>query len=181
MPQRRSISSTIRCRGWSPSFCRRRLGVAAQPPQVTVSCPLGTRRGLSDRPRYPFGSLTFELVSYPTLAGRGGSVSRRDHNQAHRRRAHVAWAHNPKGTHKPIPSRSSGGSAREELLSEKLPPSHTPRRPLLPLFVLFVFLFLLCCEIYTYNLHSGVAKRLVLSYNRGAEQARRIPWISVKP
>ena len=45
----------------------------------------------------------------------------------------------------------------------------------------FAFLFLLYCEIYTYNLHSGVAKRLFLSYNRGAEQARRIPWISVKP
>ena len=38
------------------------------------------RRWLSDRPRHPFGPLTFELVSYPMLAGRGGSVSRRDHN-----------------------------------------------------------------------------------------------------
>ncbi len=35
--------------------------------------------------RSPFGNLrgvTYKLVSYPTLAGRGGSVSRRDHNQA---------------------------------------------------------------------------------------------------
>ena len=35
--------------------------------------------------RSPFGNLrgvTYRLVSYPTLAGRGGSVSRRDHNQA---------------------------------------------------------------------------------------------------
>ena len=82
--------------------------MAAQPPQVTVSCPLGTRRGLSDRPRYPFGSLTFELVSYPTLAGRGGSVSRRDHNPKTRNRAHAAWAHKSVETHKPIPSYSSG-------------------------------------------------------------------------
>ena len=57
-------------------------------PQVRVSCLSGTRRWtepvwqLSDRPRHPFGPLTFELVSYPALAGRGGSVSRRDHNQA---------------------------------------------------------------------------------------------------
>ena len=41
--RRVSISSTIRCRGWFPSFCGRRLRVAAKPPQVSVS-PL-TRRG----------------------------------------------------------------------------------------------------------------------------------------
>ena len=40
---------------------------------------------LSDRPRHPFGSLTLLLGSNPTLAGHGGSVSRRDHNQAYRR------------------------------------------------------------------------------------------------
>ena len=35
---------------------------------------------LSNRPRHPFGPLTFELASYRTLEGRGGSVSRCDHN-----------------------------------------------------------------------------------------------------
>ena len=43
LSRRESISSTIRCREWSPSFCGRRQGVAAKPPQVSVS-PL-TRRG----------------------------------------------------------------------------------------------------------------------------------------
>ena len=43
------------------------------------------RRGLSDRPRHPFGSLALKLGRNPTLVGRGGSVSRRDHNQAYRR------------------------------------------------------------------------------------------------
>ena len=81
---------------------------------------------LSDRPRHPFGSLTFELVSYLTLAGRGGSVSRRDHNPKTRKRAHLTWARKSEETHKPIPSYSSGGSAREALLLEKRPPSHTP-------------------------------------------------------
>ena len=55
LPQREGISSTIRCREWFPSFCGRRRGVAAKPPQVTVSCPLGTTKGLSDRPLETFG------------------------------------------------------------------------------------------------------------------------------
>ena len=50
----------------------------------------------------------YKLVSYPALVGRGGSVSRRDHNRAYRRRTALAWAHKSKGTHKPIPSYSSG-------------------------------------------------------------------------
>ena len=32
---------------WSPSFCGRRRGVAAKPPQVTVSCLSGTTKGRS--------------------------------------------------------------------------------------------------------------------------------------
>ena len=34
-------------REWSPSFCGRRRGVAAKPPQVTVSCLSGTTKGRS--------------------------------------------------------------------------------------------------------------------------------------
>ena len=48
----------------------------------------------------------------PLSAGRGGSVSRRDHNQAARNRAHLAWAHKPGGKVKPIPSYSSGEGVR---------------------------------------------------------------------
>ena len=60
--RRESISSTIRCRGWSPSFCGRRRGVAAQPPQVSVS-PL-TRRGggFPIAPATPSGRLPCSLL-----------------------------------------------------------------------------------------------------------------------
>ena len=61
-----------------------------------------------------------------TQAGRGGSVSRRDHNLQTRKRAQLTWALNAKEKVKSIPSHSSGGSAREALLLEKRPPSHTP-------------------------------------------------------
>ena len=54
---------------------------------------------------------------------RGGSVSRRELAQLQRRSPHLAWVHNSEGTHKLIPSYSSGGSAREGLLLEKPPPS----------------------------------------------------------
>ncbi len=60
----------------------------------------------------------------PTLAGRGGSVSRRDLNPAYWRHAHLSGGTKPKETRTPNASRSSGGSAREGLLSEKPPPSH---------------------------------------------------------
>ena len=60
----------------------------------------------------------------PRCKGRGGSVSRRDLNQLARNRTHLAWAHKSEGKVKPIPNCSSGGSAREGLLSEKPPPSH---------------------------------------------------------
>ena len=64
----------------------------------------------------------------PMPHGRGGSVSRRDLNQLAKNRAQLAWALNSKGKDKPIPSYSSGGSAREGLLLEKPPPSHPPHR-----------------------------------------------------
>ena len=51
-----------------------------------------------------------------TSAGRGGSVSRRDHNPAAGHRIQLAWAHKPEGTHKPIPSHSSEGGPGEGLL-----------------------------------------------------------------
>ena len=54
--------------------------------------------------------------------GRGGSVSRRDHNQATGICAQLAWAHKYAGRAKPIPSHSSGGGPGEALLLEKRPP-----------------------------------------------------------
>ena len=73
----------------------------------------------------------YKLVSYPALVGRGGSVSRRDHNRAYRRRTALAWVRKPEETHKPIPSHSSGegvwgrgASLREAASPPASPPKH---------------------------------------------------------
>ena len=103
-------------------YCNRRRGVAAKPPQVTVSRPSDTRRWLSDRPRHPFGPLIFKLGRDPTLVGRGGSVSRRDHNQAYRRRIHSqAEPSKRKGATQTPAALRERGSGGEALLSEKRP------------------------------------------------------------
>ena len=62
----------------------------------------------------------------PSLQGRGGSVSRRDHNQFAEKRTHLAWALKSEGKTKPIPSYSSGGGPGEALLLEKRPPRSLP-------------------------------------------------------
>ena len=77
---------------------------------------------LCDRPLETFARSHHQLYGYPTLAGRGGSVSRRDHNPLAGIRADLAWARKSEGTHKPIPSYSSGGGPGEALLLEKRPP-----------------------------------------------------------
>ena len=59
------------------------------------------------------------VVRSPALAGRGGSVSRRDLNQAYRRHANSQAEPTPRFRIPPNASRSSGGSAREGLLLEK--------------------------------------------------------------
>ena len=69
--------------------------------------------------------------TFPHPIGRGGSVSRRDHNRVYRRAPVLTGGTNYAEAYPPIASRSSGGSAREELLSEKLPPSHPPNPYLL--------------------------------------------------
>ena len=103
-------------------------------PQVSVSCLSGTRRWtepvwqLSDRPRHPFGSLTLILGRNPTLAGRGGSVSRRDHNQAHWRATALSGGTNYAEATNSNASRFPGGSAREGPFSERPPPSHSSHR-----------------------------------------------------
>ena len=66
------------------------------------------------------------------LAGRGGSVSRRDHSPAAGHRVQLAWAHKPEGTHKPIPSHSSGEGVwgRGASLREAASPPASPPTPL---------------------------------------------------
>ena len=65
-----------------------------------------------------------------TSAGRGGSVSRRDHNPAARNRTQLTWAYKSEETYKPIPSYSSGegvwgrgASLREAASPPESPPS----------------------------------------------------------
>ncbi len=85
-------------------------------------------RGFSQRSRLsPQSSL-----SYSTMAGRGGSVSRRDHSPAYRRHAHLSGGTKPEETPNPNASRSSGerGLGGEGLLSEKPPlPPESPGIP----------------------------------------------------
>ena len=59
---------------------------------------------------------------FPTQAGRGGSVSRRDHNPAAGNRAQLAGARKQAESSNSNPSCSSGGGPGEKLLSEKMPP-----------------------------------------------------------
>ncbi len=87
--------------------------MAALPPQGTVSCLSGTTKG-----RSPSGGFAlalwkssppaYRLVSYPTSEGRGGSVSRRDHNQVYQRNAHLTGGTNYAEATPPNASRSSG-------------------------------------------------------------------------
>ena len=69
--------------------------------------------------------------SVSSEAGRGGSVSRRDHNQAYRRRAQLTGGTNKAESAPQTPAalreRGSGGEA---LLSEKRSLPRRPRNPL---------------------------------------------------
>ena len=69
---------------------------------------------------------TYKQYQNQSSAGRGGSVSRRAHNPAYRECTHLSGGITYAKAHPSNASRSSGGSAREGLLSEKPPPSHTP-------------------------------------------------------
>ncbi len=155
MPQLHTASSeryTLHhsLREWSPSLCGGRQEVAAKPPQgtalgVSSKCTFpqtiqlvawrfrvcGREAGAFRSPPPPLRPPPYKLISYLASAGRGGSVSRRDHDHLTRNRTQAAWAHNSKGTLKPIPSYSSGGGPGEALLLEKRPPpefSKSPRR-----------------------------------------------------
>ena len=85
---------------------------------------------LCDRPLETFAPLTFELVAHPTSAGRGGSVSRRDHNQAYRRQKALSGGTNYEGATTSNASYSSGegvwgrGASLREAAS---PPESSPK------------------------------------------------------
>ena len=90
---------------------------------------------LCDRPLETFAPLTFELVAHPTSAGRGGSVSRRDHNQAYRRQKALSGGTNYEGATTSNASYSSGegvwgrgASLREAASPPDLPPKRLSGR-----------------------------------------------------
>ncbi len=101
-------AADMRGGGVSPSFCGGTLlaYLHAKPPLKGEVPALGGRRG----------------SVLPTPQGRGGSVSRRDHNQAYRRRATLHGRTSPKKHPSLFPAtlreRGSGGEA---LLLEKRP------------------------------------------------------------
>ena len=125
--------------GWFPSFCGRRQGVAAKPPQVTISCPPDTRRWteavrqLSDRPLLPPLMNLYRFQRWQVAAALSAAVTTpkpigdRPHSQAEP---------SPKKRTLPNASCSSGerGLGGEGLLSEKppLPPARTLPRILIP-------------------------------------------------
>ncbi len=88
----------------------------------------GGEAGAFRSPPPPLRSRTYKLVLCPTLAGRGGSVSRRDHNQAYRRRAQLSGGTNSAETTPPNASRSSGEGVwgRGASLREAASPPESP-------------------------------------------------------
>ena len=58
-------------------------------------------KGLCDRPLETFARSPLPTIRYPTLAGRGGSVSRRDHNPAAGTRAHLSGGTKPEEAYQP--------------------------------------------------------------------------------
>ena len=91
--------------------------MAAKPPQVSVSCPSDTRWWLSDRPRHPFGSLTYKLVSYQrrkvAAALSAAVTTTKPIGDAPNSQAEPTMQKQPTQT----PAALRGGSAREGLLS----------------------------------------------------------------
>ena len=126
--QRRGISSTIHCCGWSSLLWKEARGGGTA---ATSKCFVPFRHDQRAL-RSPFGNLrpiTPQTMWYPTLAGRGGSVSRRDRDRAHRRHAQLAGGTNDEERINSNASRFPEGSAREGPFSERPPPSQISHVP----------------------------------------------------
>ena len=90
----------------------------------------GEAAGFPIAPATPSAAhLLIDLYRSPTLAGRGGSVSRRDHNQANRRYAQLTGGTNYAEVPKPNASYSSGEGVwgRGASLREAASPPASPR------------------------------------------------------
>ena len=152
-PRRTKGASRREAAVTTPSFPSRRQGAAALSAAVTTAPQQGIapnshghtspkeHASLFPATLRERGSgaeaLLLEKRPLPTasslkLAGRGGSVSRRDHSPAARNRAQLAWAYKSEGTHKPIPSHSSGEGVwgRGASLREAASPPASPPTPL---------------------------------------------------
>ena len=91
--------SSVMCFVHDSSFCGRSRGGFRL---------CGVEAGAFRSPPPPLRSRTYKLVLCPTLAGRGGSVSRRDHNQAYRRQKALSGGTNYEGATSLNASHSSG-------------------------------------------------------------------------
>ena len=109
--------------GWFPFFCGKRQGVAAKPPQVTISCPPDTRQWtkavcqLSDRPLLPPLMNLYRFQRWQVAAALSAAVTTtkpigdRPHSQAEP---------TPKDRPTPNASRSSGeGGLGERRFSQR--------------------------------------------------------------
>ena len=99
--------------------------MAAKPPQVTVSRPSDTTKGLFDRPLETFTRPLPEISWCPALVGRGGSVSRRDHNQAAKNHPQLTGAYCMKKApleRQPLFGREGSGGRGASLREAASPP-----------------------------------------------------------
>ena len=119
----RGLSSTIRsANGHPPSAEGDKVQLRALQARPKDGARLAALRS-------PFGNLrapTYKQYQNPTSAGRGGSVSRRDHNQAAGNHANLSGGTNFAEATAPNASYSSGGGPGEGLLLEKPPPPEFP-------------------------------------------------------
>ena len=97
---------------------------------ATSNCfvSFGHEAGAFRSPPPPLRPLIYKLVSYPPLADRGGSVSRRDHNLLARNRAQLTGGTKPAEAPNPIASCSSGEGVwgRGASLREAASPPESP-------------------------------------------------------
>ena len=143
------------CQRWVTTNYRKRAGEGFQ--RAIAKPPDGLRPLV-----VPAGTKSRLRGGGPPPHGRGGSVSRRDLNQLAGIHTHLSGGTTYAEARNSNASRSSGGSAREGLLSEKPPPSHPPRR--LSLLRIWFVAYAPAAELVDGALDSvlGVVPRLVL-------------------
>ena len=125
-----NIGPRLWTRGAYPQSCALRMTApSAEGAEGFRACRRGA--GAFRSPPPPLRAPSYRLVSFLTLAGRGGSVSRRDHNQVRENRPYSQAEPTLRNHTPPNASRSSGegvwgrgASLREAASPPEFPPSH---------------------------------------------------------